>query len=140
MTCPRCNHALEHAIDRRVTAARCETCGGIWLDATAHRRIRGASDALSGAATVDTTPAPPVATAPAVACPVCRAWMRRERIADAGVDIDICDAHGAWFDANELRAIARARNVPWDTASETADGFIGFIGSLVDLLRSPFGG
>jgi Zn-finger nucleic acid-binding protein len=66
--------------------------------------------------------------------------MRRERVANAGVDIDICDAHGAWFDASELRAIARASNVAWDSASETADGFLGFLGSLVDLIRLPFGG
>jgi Zn-finger nucleic acid-binding protein len=139
MTCPRCGGALEQALDRRVAASRCGACGGVWLDATAYRRTRGAGDALSGAATIDTTPASPVATAPAVACPACNTWMRRERVPDTAVDIDVCDAHGAWFDASELRAIARARNVPWDSASETADGFIGFLGSLVDLIRTPFG-
>lgn len=139
MRCPRCGPALEHAIDRRVAAARCTRCGGIWLDATAYRRTRGAGDALSGAATVDTMPAPPVATAPAIACPACNTWMRRERVPDTAVDIDLCDTHGAWFDASELRAIATARGAKWDGVSDTADGFIGFIGSLVDLIRTPFG-
>ncbi|HUS67477.1 MAG TPA: zf-TFIIB domain-containing protein [Kofleriaceae bacterium] len=140
MTCPRCRGPIEDMLEPRVVAGRCAACGGVWVDARSQRGIRAGGAALTGGATVDGAPHPVVDTSPPVACPVCGAWMRREHVADAKVDIDLCDAHGAWFDASELRAIARARNVAWDTGTDWGDGILRTIGSLVDLLRSPFGG
>jgi hypothetical protein len=41
-------------------------------------------------------------------CPRCAHPMKREPLARAGVTVDLCRAHGMWFDAGELRAFLRA--------------------------------
>lgn len=45
----------------------------------------------------------------AVSCPVCRGGMKRVDFADQeNLPVDVCSAHGIWFDAAELAAALRA--------------------------------
>ncbi len=37
-------------------------------------------------------------------CPVCAIAMKKVTVA-GGVEVDVCDAHGAWLDVGELQAI-----------------------------------
>jgi Zn-finger nucleic acid-binding protein len=39
-----------------------------------------------------------------LSCPECSGPMRREEVTDTMFGVDICDAHGTWFDARELPA------------------------------------
>ncbi len=39
-----------------------------------------------------------------VNCPVCATTMKKVTVA-GGVEVDVCDAHGAWLDVGELQSI-----------------------------------
>jgi len=116
--CPRCS-SPERAVPMvaHIVAGtlldQCDSCGGIWLDQTAFERLseesraqRGALDAIGG---LPRPRAPLGADARKVvylACPDCDARMTRRNFAKrSGVIIDVCNAHGIWFDDEELAKI-----------------------------------
>ncbi|HTM20931.1 MAG TPA: zf-TFIIB domain-containing protein, partial [Kofleriaceae bacterium] len=105
--CPRCDHALVGQLVGDVLLDQCEACGGTYVDVTALERIlkerrQARADALLGAlpqATVEASHE----TRVYVKCPDCGTTMNRRNFArGAGVIIDVCRAHGSWFDAGEL--------------------------------------
>jgi Zn-finger nucleic acid-binding protein len=82
----------------------CDGCGGLWLSRelwlTLERRAR--RDAV---AAPEPTRAAPIAAAPVIYrdCPICAAKMHRRNYGGrSGVIVDLCGAHGLWFDADEL--------------------------------------
>jgi hypothetical protein len=74
-----------------------------------HAETLATADAAAARAThaVDTSHA-------GLACPDCRAALRRMVIPGSTVEVDRCDDHGTWFDRAELRhaaeAVARTRS------------------------------
>jgi Zn-finger nucleic acid-binding protein len=97
----RCGETIFHG---------CERCGGVFLDPTAvthaenvndedlvntARRIVGA--VLRGRPDLSLQ----------VSCPVCQQPMRRSPIL-GGSRVDVCDAHGTWFDRGELGELVQA--------------------------------
>jgi Zn-finger nucleic acid-binding protein len=110
--CPRCD-ALLHA--RRVgdvVIDECAGCAGVFLDHVAIQRITVEREpsravALLGAlARAELRPLPAAGQRMYVPCPVCAAVMNRRLFASGtGIIIDICHAHGAFFDAGELPRI-----------------------------------
>lgn len=88
----------------------CPKCEGIWADAGALQQIcadREQQAAVLGVA----IPIPQPLNAPLesvryVPCPVCRQLMHRVNFARCShVVVDVCRAHGTWFDRDELRRV-----------------------------------
>ena len=117
--CPRCAVPLFCGIADEITLEGCGVCGGIWLDNEATQAIANVAaphavelaDRAAAHATVKN-----VATNEDLPCPVCHATMVRAS-AGAGIVIDICNAHGTWLDAGELRAVVVERMRLADEAS-----------------------
>jgi Zn-finger nucleic acid-binding protein len=93
-----------------VEVQACQACGGLWLDRAVFEQL-GASRERQGAL-LGALPAPaeplsaalePVRYRP---CPACAQRMNRVNYARrSGVVLDVCKAHGIWFDEDELRRV-----------------------------------
>ncbi len=86
----------------------CGKCFGLWLDTATFERI--CRDAEQQAAVLGSriSMGAPVALGPVryLRCPHCRDLMHRVNFARcSGVIVDVCRAHGTWFDASELHRI-----------------------------------
>ncbi len=108
--CPACAKPMAGAKVGDLDVNACQACGGLWLDRAMFEQL-GASRERQGAV-LGALPAPsepPAATLGPVRyrpCPVCRQYMNRVNYAKrSGVVIDVCKAHGLWFDQDELRRI-----------------------------------
>ena len=100
--CPRCADFLNEKRVNDAVLSACKNCGGVWLDATTVERLRRAPDgevdraAAQIGARADTFAAPDRSLA--ISCPICRTHLRRFAIAGTPHAVDVCDAHGTWFD------------------------------------------
>ncbi|MFN7959262.1 MAG: zf-TFIIB domain-containing protein [Holophagaceae bacterium] len=108
--CPACGKALAPARVGEVDLSQCMACGGLWLDRVVFEQL-GTSRERQGAV-LGALPAPekpPVAKLEPVQyrpCPACRQRMNRVNYARrSGVVLDVCKAHGIWFDKDELRRV-----------------------------------
>jgi Zn-finger nucleic acid-binding protein len=87
----------------------CPKCEGIWADTDSLQKI--CADREQQAAVLGTASTQPVDTRALeniryVPCPVCSKLMNRVMFARcSGVVVDVCKAHGTWFDKDELRRI-----------------------------------
>ena len=101
----------------RVEALACDGCGGIWLDQALGSRFSQAveekvtldvskSARILGEAVAARAKFGSVDTAPdRLPCVVCAQPLRRVHVERAHFDLDICDAHGIFFDRGELQYI-----------------------------------
>ena len=102
----------------RVEALACDGCGGIWLDQALGSRFSqaveekvnlevGESARILGEAVAARAKFGGVDTAPdRLPCVVCGQPLRRVHVERARFDLDICDAHGIFFDRGELQYVA----------------------------------
>lgn len=108
--CPACAKPLASAKVGEVDVGECLACGGLWLDRAMFEQL-GTSRERQGTV-LGALPAPdqpqvvklePVQYRP---CPACRQRMNRVNYAKrSGVVLDVCKAHGIWFDKDELRRV-----------------------------------
>jgi Zn-finger nucleic acid-binding protein len=121
LPCPRCRERL-YVGRAEMTLHGCGRCGGVFLDnADSQRLVKAFPDdavALSEHAGALSPDEPNLGEA--APCPVCAAPMMRTRIDRAGLDLDVCAAHGTWFDRGELRRVALALHVKVPVAPVTA--------------------
>lgn len=119
--CPCCGEERKLAsrrIDGRSFAAlECGSCGGLFIGNEAFRHLaeearreqvshREHRDGASGPPRYLATAPPPQEGAFYRMCPQCRKMMVRQNYGrSSGVIIDLCKAHGAWFDVQELDRI-----------------------------------
>lgn len=112
LACPRCDQALRARLVGDVVVDECAHCLGLFLDQIAIRRViegraQARAEALLGALPsrqVEKT-APPGGRM-YLKCPSCRTIMNRKLFAaGAGVIVDVCRAHGTFFDPGELPAV-----------------------------------
>jgi len=108
--CPACAQAMALATVGGVALQECLSCGGLWLDREIFQQLsasREGQGALLGA--LPAPSAPPPVRLEAVQyrpCPACSQRMNRVNFARrSGVVVDICKAHGIWFDKDELRRV-----------------------------------
>lgn len=108
--CPRCQTNTAVTVVGTVDLRECSRCDGIWADAEALQQIctdREQQAAVLG--TAITIVAPEIAGMEKVRyvpCPVCKKLMNRVNFAKcSNVVVDVCKAHGTWFDKDELRRI-----------------------------------
>jgi Zn-finger nucleic acid-binding protein len=120
LSCPVCRVNLLLAPVDTGELPVCGYCGGTWLDnARSQRVVKGLiSDnerALAAHASVGAVPLPGATyrTAPPREqgdaprpCADCGKPMARTQVQEIGIELDACPAHGTWFDARELVAIA----------------------------------
>ncbi len=116
--CPRCQRPLRKGAAGRVEALACNGCGGVWLDHGLAMQFNKAladkcqlelseSARIVGEIVARKAQVQGVDTSPdGLPCVVCQQPLRREHIERAGFDLDICDAHGTFFDRGELQTIA----------------------------------
>jgi Zn-finger nucleic acid-binding protein len=108
--CPACKAPLVRASSRWEVLA-CLSCGGVWTDPSASRRITSTVDReLVGIAAdvakraVESAPDVPTPDSRRM-CPSCGAPLACVR--SGRVAVDVCSAHGTWFDRDELGRLAR---------------------------------
>ena len=118
LSCPVCRVPLLLAPVDTGEMPVCGYCGGTWLDnARSQRVVKGliSEHERALAAQVSESAAPQAAgsyrTPPGEGsgprgCPDCSKPMARTRVAEIGIELDACPAHGTWFDARELVAVA----------------------------------
>jgi Zn-finger nucleic acid-binding protein len=106
--CPHCETPLRYLRIGKVELAECEKCDGLWLENSQFETVcadREQQAALLGTAVPISTTVP-IKPVKYVKCPVCQTLMHRQNFSGAsGVVIDVCKAHGTWFDAEELQRI-----------------------------------
>jgi Zn-finger nucleic acid-binding protein len=128
LPCPRCADFL---VEKRVggaALASCKTCGGLWLDTATVERLKRAHDAeIEGVAIkmdrLLLLTADPVPQNMPLACPVCRARLKKVDLPDTAHVIDVCDAHGTWLDrarGDELKMLVTEFEAA--RAGEVTDG------------------
>jgi len=107
LPCPRCRTGMPVVAVGASRVRECAGCGGLWLDpatfeAVCSDRERQASVLGLG----ERTAIPAEEQVRYLPCPVCAALMARSNFKRvSGVVVDVCRAHGAWFDRDELRGI-----------------------------------
>lgn len=108
--CPRCQSGLLESRSGDLFVHGCGGCGGLWLDnGNARRAIDASSSHASHLSRQASRSARrPVRTSAAtLACPACAQSLDRIQLAPSGVEVDICQSHGTWFDRDELTTILR---------------------------------
>ena len=99
-SCPRCLVQRLRGRADEPGALACRECHGVWLTAAAvHGVIPASLGPLSGLPAVGTGHA-------ALRCPECDDPLVQRAI--FGVEVDVCDAHGVWFDHREVEHIRAA--------------------------------
>ena len=112
MACPRCESQLRARRVADIVIDECAQCQGLFLDHIAIKRVildrqQTRAEALLGAlprSELKATVAP--GGKMYLKCPSCRVVMNRKLFAaGSGVIVDVCRAHGTFFDAGELPAV-----------------------------------
>jgi Zn-finger nucleic acid-binding protein len=110
LPCPRCTTALNAVDVGQSRIHDCSTCGGVWLEIEAFRRITEDRETQSGFLDQLQPSLPKVNPSATnvryVPCPICAKLMNRMNFARiSGIVLDNCKQHGTWFDRDELRRI-----------------------------------
>ena len=122
LVCPVCRTPLtELAADgTSIFLPVCSQCGGTWLDIPRSQRVvRGlisetekalAAHAAKAAASAGTASYRDAASRETDLrlCADCSAPLKAVLVKEIGVTLDACSAHGTWFDAEELAAVAQS--------------------------------
>ena len=126
--CPRCRVDMQAVAIGTTNLRECPKCEGIWADTDSLQKIcadREQQSAVLGiprTLPVDTNTLENVRYVP---CPVCNTIMNRVAFAHCShVVVDVCKAHGTWFDKDELRRIVefiRAGGLEAARADEIAE-------------------
>jgi Zn-finger nucleic acid-binding protein len=108
--CPRCRVNMESVVIGNTNLHECPTCEGIWADTDSLQRIcadREQQAAVLGVArSLPTDIGNKLENIRYIPCPVCNTLMNRVAFAHCSrVVVDVCKAHGTWFDRDELRRI-----------------------------------
>ncbi len=107
--CPRCDLPLAAREVSDLVIDECTGCCGVFLDDTAVHRVIDAEDharAEALLAALPRTTKPHSGGRMYIKCPTCSTVMNRKLFATgSGVVIDVCKAHGTFFDAGELPSI-----------------------------------
>jgi Zn-finger nucleic acid-binding protein len=105
--CPRCQVDMQAVTIGSSSLRECSQCQGVWADVSTFQQI--CADQEKQAAVLG-MPAPPSETVGVekniryVPCPMCHKLMNRVNFAhSSNVVVDVCKAHGTWFDKDELR-------------------------------------
>jgi Zn-finger nucleic acid-binding protein len=108
--CPDCGVHLFAAKKEGFRVDACGQCGGAWLASAMLTRAveeRTIVPAMLSEMASKHAPAPRP-NSPGRKCPDCQDALEARHVEKARVAIDVCGAHGAWFDADEMRRTIEA--------------------------------
>jgi Zn-finger nucleic acid-binding protein len=115
LRCPRCaeHPAMVARLVGDILMDECQACQGIWLDTAQVERLvedrrQATAEAVLGASRTGEAAAAsaPTNTRMYIKCPECDGLMNRVNFGRvSGVIVDVCRAHGTWFDFDELPRI-----------------------------------
>jgi len=110
--CPRCRHPLEAGPGDDARIHECPRCGGMFVardalaDILCRAEVGGALREASAPGASEARPARVLGEVRYVECPLCHSSMNRVNFGKvSGVIVDVCKAHGTWFDAGELTRV-----------------------------------
>jgi Zn-finger nucleic acid-binding protein len=109
--CPRCHLEMVSVAVGETALRECERCAGLWVEASSFEQIcadREQQSAVLGTAfpTASGKITDTASQIRYIPCPECGQLMNRLNFARcSGVIVDVCKAHGTWFDSDELRRI-----------------------------------
>lgn len=111
--CPRCSTPLEAALGAAWDDARlheCPRCGGIFVPRDELAEILCRAERSGPIAEARRTRVVALEQVKYLPCPLCHTPMNRVNFGkSSGVIVDVCGAHGTWFDGGELtRAVTFA--------------------------------
>lgn len=105
LRCPHCRKRLVSVVAKGVELAGCGGCGGIWIDNASARKVLSSPESVfadlarrAGANARDRE-----VRGLRASCPVCTAVL--DRVVVKGIELDVCDEHGTWFDPFELAVL-----------------------------------
>jgi Zn-finger nucleic acid-binding protein len=105
--CPRCQVPMIAVIVGNNTLRECPQCQGLWTDVAMLQQICADREKQAAVLGMPAPPPEPVALDQHiryVPCPVCHKLMNRLNFAHcSNVVVDVCKAHGTWFDKDKLR-------------------------------------
>jgi Zn-finger nucleic acid-binding protein len=109
--CPRCRAGMNAVVVGGANLRECPNCEGTWVDPETLRQI--CADQEKQAAVLAVNPAAASGAPLAfdthihyLPCPVCRELMNRVNYAGcSNVIVEVCKAHGTWFDRDQLRQL-----------------------------------
>jgi Zn-finger nucleic acid-binding protein len=141
LLCPVCGGALARIEAPDLCVCQCTRCGGAWLDNAASRVLVGLrTDGRVSAKGRDALMSAPEPTGGSGAegpfrasgdqvkkCPECGTPLQASRPMGVPAELDVCTAHGTWFDASELRLCAQALEI---AAVESQDAFVEELGDI----------
>jgi Zn-finger nucleic acid-binding protein len=142
MLCPACSAPLAQADVPDAMMFLCARCGGAWLDNAASAQV--AAGALSRGALGDAYEIGQRAGDPQGGgyrspdrgtserrCPVCRQPLESAYVGHATTHLDICRAHGTFFDRHELVAV----NTAFESEKLSADARRRSLASIIKKSR-----
>ena len=109
--CPRCEEPLVANMVGDALIDQCTSCGGVWLDHNVFERLVDDAEQRQKVSTAFDRAVSPARAVDGRAvvylkCPECEVLMNRKNFSRySGVIVDICKAHGVWFDYQELATI-----------------------------------
>jgi len=104
-SCPRCGTAgMFPARAGELLLQGCGACGGVWMDDASSRRLvaQPSERAAELASLAAKNAKQPVSAEGPLLCPVCDEALGHHDFPNAHLRLDVCDAHGTWFDRGEL--------------------------------------
>jgi len=107
--CPRCEAKLKSREYADLSVEECDRCGGLFLAPQMLERLVAAHDAPTGLRlALPKREIERESTVQYIHCPVCGKLMNRQAFGRiSGIVIDVCKAHGMWFDGGELAQVIR---------------------------------
>lgn len=105
--CPRCQVGMKTVTIGTTSLLECCACEGIWVGVDALQQICAEREKQAAVLGMPASPDETVELEKHIRympCPVCRNLMNRVNFAHCShVIVDVCKAHGTWFDKDELR-------------------------------------
>ncbi len=88
----------------------CGACGGVFLAPSCAQKLAAAlpDEAIQLSVSASRAARYRPDTTPALSCPVCAREMTRIKAAKAGVDLDVCQQHGTFYDHQEVEKVTAA--------------------------------
>ena len=106
---PECKLTSRKLSDRHINVLECQTCGGFWISlATFDKLLDVVASQMKSSVGGEAPTTRAEQRTPYRPCAVCGNLMTRRNFGRrSGVIVDVCGAHGIWFDAHELSQVVR---------------------------------
>jgi Zn-finger nucleic acid-binding protein len=111
LSCPACRRAFSGFAGSAGQLSECTACGGQFVEHALLKELLERREVLRGVVDKPRRANPLGQAVRYLPCPACGSVMNRKNFGESsGIVVDVCTAHGVWFDAGELpRVLAFAQ-------------------------------